>query len=368
MGFSIRAISLSNALGADDRIAIGDVLGARIEFRAGVSTSIRLPSEPEGFEAVPNPERLLTALQGWSRVYRYSGGESESVHVLAIAEELPGDILFYRVDLRQPRGTRRGPRPAVEVVGGAIMTYDECAAWLIDLSFRLAAIRNRGQIPFILARAWPPKSRLIKVAWIGPETLETVAMPRRIAAVGQVYDADIIHIAPRGYRDVAARLAGASPVDTVVVCSEFAPYITADAVQRYVRRELVHVCGGRGRAELELELRRWIGLAAAGIETEERRHATSENVVLLAIMLRGMLSHSKIGQFNHCPKDTVLSGVRARHLDVPAAEAVLDENSEQFQDTKSSQALFLWKDHYDGRQYFLNPREVGRAKAVAAGT
>ena len=79
-----------------------------------------------------------------------------------------------------------------------------------------------------------------------------------------------------------------------------------------------------------------------------------------------MLSHSKIGQFKHCQKATVLTGVRARHLNVAAAGRILDENSEVFRDTKSSSALFLWKEHNDGRQYFLNPQEVEKIKALAA--
>ena len=81
-----------------------------------------------------------------------------------------------------------------------------------------------------------------------------------------------------------------------------------------------------------------------------------------------MLSHSKIGQFKHCQKATVLRRVRARHLNVAVAERVLEENSEAFQDTKSSNALFLWKEHNDGRQYFLNPQEVEKVKVMVART
>jgi toxin HigB-1 len=85
---------------------------------------------------------------------------------------------------------------------------------------------------------------------------------------------------------------------------------------------------------------------------------------LLAIMLSGMLSHSKIGQFNHCQKATVLAGVRARHLNTSSAEGVLEKNSEAFQNTRKCSALFLFKEHNDGRQYFLNPHRVKEIKTL----
>jgi hypothetical protein len=87
---------------------------------------------------------------------------------------------------------------------------------------------------------------------------------------------------------------------------------------------------------------------------------------MLALMVRGMLGHSKIGQFNHCQKATVLTTVRARHLNVAIAETILDENSQAHQSTKESDALFLWKEHNDGRQYFLNPRQVQNAKDLVS--
>jgi hypothetical protein len=59
-----------------------------------------------------------------------------------------------------------------------------------------------------------------------------------------------------------------------------------------------------------------------------------------------------------------LTVIRARHLNVPAAERILDMNSQVHQDTKNSDSLFWWKDHNDGRQYFLNPRRVGDIKVM----
>ncbi len=83
-------------------------------------------------------------------------------------------------------------------------------------------------------------------------------------------------------------------------------------------------------------------------------------------MVRAMLSHAKIGEFKHCSRETVLTVIRGRRLNVPEAERILDKNCEQHGDTKTSTALFLWKDHNDGRQYFLNPKRVGELKPAVA--
>jgi len=191
-------------------------------------------------------------------------------------------------------------------------------------------------------------------------------MPMRLRAIGQVYGAEILHVPPRSYRDVTARIAGASPLDAAIICSHFAPYITVDAVPKNVGRERVHLCGSTSRSEMEQQVRGWIEVVTAEVETERHDQAADEDQMLLNIVLRGMLSHSKIGQFKHCQKATVLKGVRARHLNVANAERILNENSELFQDTKSSTALFLWKEHNDGAQYFLNPQKVEEAKAMVS--
>lgn len=368
MDFNIRAISLAESIAADARFAVSELLGREIEFRAGISIPIRLPSIPAQFQALSEPERLLTALDGWTRVYRYPDGEHESIHIVATADNRNPDeeIFLYRIDLRQPPRPRPGPRPAVEIVGGGVMTYDQCAGWLVELSCKLAANPNQTQRLVILSRPRLLKPKQIRVAWVGPEIADSVVMPLRLRAIGQVCGAEIVHVSPRSYRDVAARLAGALPLEAVVICSRFAPYITIDAVPNRVRRDLIHFCSSTNRSELERQVREWIEVTIAEVENEQRDQPADHNQMLLNIMLRGMLSHAKIGQFNHCQKATVLTGVRARHLNVVVAERALDENSELFQDTKSSNALFLWKEHNDGRQYFLNPQRVEQVKAMVA--
>ena len=364
MDFNIRAISLAESVAANARTVVSEFLGKEIEFTSGISFRITLPSAPEQFAGLPEPERLLLGLDGWSRVYRYPENDRETLHVIATTENDEEEIVFHRIDLRQPRRPPRGLRPPVEIVGGAVMDYGECADWLIELSFKLAENRDQAQLPTILARPRLVRPNQMRLAWVGREIIDGQSMPPRLRAIGQVYGAQIVHIPPRAYLDVRARLALALPLDTVIICEHFAPHITAGVVPAAVPDHLIHRCKSSNRAELEQQVRAWIEIAAQEIEGRAEAQAADENQLLLAIMLRGMLSHSKIGQFSHCDKATVLTGVRGRRLNVANAEGILERNSEAFQDTKTSTALFLFKEHNDGRQYFLNPHRVEGIRAM----
>ena len=131
----------------------------------------------------------------------------------------------------------------------------------------------------------------------------------------------------------------------------------------HIGSHLIHVCESSDIQGLEEQIRTWIHIIQQSI-ANEAECPEDEDEVLLKIMLRGMLSHSKIGPFNHCQKTTLLTGVRARHLNVAFAEDIVDRNTEQFQDSSESDALFLFKDHNDGRQYFLNPKRIGDIKRM----
>src|SRR5260370_11173742 len=110
------------------------ILGKEISLRAGLSYSIKLAEDIGNFGQVQEPERLLTALSGWARVYVYPDGDVEKIHVLAPSETADGEVAFYRLDFQQQRKSRRGPRPRVELVGGVVLSYEECATWLMDLA------------------------------------------------------------------------------------------------------------------------------------------------------------------------------------------------------------------------------------------
>jgi hypothetical protein len=365
MEFNLRAISLAESIKADARCVVSDFLGKKISFRAGISIELTLPDEPERFQFMPEPERLLTALDNWNRVYRHPEDGCDSIHILATADDPSHGIVFYRIDLRQhPPPSRRTPRPMVEITGGAILDYEECANWLIEHSFKLSADPDRATRPSLLSRPRRLKTRPIRIAWIGPEVADGVSMQSRLQAIGAVYGAQFVQIPPRSYRDAEARLNGALPLDAVIICGDYAPYITVAAVPQQVRASLVHICNSRSRYDLEAQIKAWTEVALEETERESGAASGDQISMLLSIMLRGMLSHSKIGQFKHCSKETVLTGVRARHLNVTTAEGILDQNSEAFQETKNSDALFLHKAHNDGRQYFLNSQQMVKIKTL----
>src|ERR1017187_7472153 len=133
MDFNIRAMSLAECVDSGARVDVCDFAGKQIEFRAGISFSIRLPEDSADFASLGEPERLLLALRHWTRIFRYPNLDGDAIHVIAAAQAGEEDLFFYRIDLIQPPASRRGrPKPAVETTGGAIMTYDECAEWLVN--------------------------------------------------------------------------------------------------------------------------------------------------------------------------------------------------------------------------------------------
>ena len=137
----------------------------------------------------------LSCARRWARVYSFPENKGRMVHILAPAEQENGDVNFYRLDLWQ-RQKLRGPRPAVEVVGGATMDYDQCAEWLVDLAHRRAVNADSFQRFQCISRPQMPLQPDIRLAWIGPTIVGGQVMAERLAAIGEVYDAVVPHVAP----------------------------------------------------------------------------------------------------------------------------------------------------------------------------
>lgn len=216
MDFNIRAMSLAECVDSNARVDVCDFAGKQIEFRAGISFTIRLPENSSGFAPLREPERWLLALSGWTRVFRYPEMDGDTIHIVAPAQAAEDDLHFYRIDLRQPPASRRGrPKPAVEITDGVIMTYDECAAWLVELVSKLARDRDRAQRHLTLARPRLLKPKQLRLAWVGPHLVDDTAMPERLEAVGKVHGSEIVYIPIRTYRDVAARLGGLLPLESL---------------------------------------------------------------------------------------------------------------------------------------------------------
>ena len=368
MEFNIREMSLVESIQTDARIDIEQIVGRKFDFRAGLSYSLTLPDDTSQFARVKEPERLFTALKGWARIYGYRDGDVERIHVIAPSEDENGNVVFYRLDFKQSLKPRRGPRPSIEVCGGSIVSYDDCATWLIDLATNWRTDKHQRNLRFVIQRPSLVALRPNRIAWVVPEMVQNLPVRDRLLAIGQVYGVDIAHVPPRDYRDTEAQLAKLLPYDGAVICRSFAPHITAEAVPSIVPRDLIHFCDSTSLIELEAQIRVWIVVVAEELESHRRYESANEEQFLLGLMLRAMLSHSKIGEYSHCTRETVLTVIRARHLNVPAAERILDMNSEAHEDRRTSDSLFLWKAHHEGRQYFLNPRRVDYIKVMAVTT
>jgi hypothetical protein len=216
----------------------------------------------------------------------------------------------------------------------------------------------------VLPRPRLPRPRPWKFAWIGPDLVGTSPMKSRLTAIGRVYGAEIVHIVPYSFPQVRARLSEEMPLAAAIVARHYAPHITEAVVPTGLDADMLLFCDSVDKSALEQQITNWIEL---GVEQIERRRAgtsSDQKQQLLILMLKGMISHSKIGQNMHCDRTTVLTAIRARRLNVPWADEILDANCEQYLDTKESDRLFLWKDHNEGRRYFLNPKRIEYIKTL----
>lgn len=177
---------------------------------------------------------------------------------------------------------------------------------------------------------------------------------------------EITHVGPQSFAFVEGNLAGISGLNAVALCIGAATYITGDVAPKTLPPEALHHCYGTALTAIEDELITTIETTRARLQEAKAKERVNEQEELLRLMLRGMVSHPKIEQPLHCDRDEVLTAVLARRLNVPTANAILDDNCEAHQDTKTSHKLFLYKDHNDGRQYFLNPKKMEQIKALIA--
>jgi hypothetical protein len=191
-------------------------------------------------------------------------------------------------------------------------------------------------------------------------------MTNRLLAIGKVYGAQLIHILPYSFPHVRARLREEMPLRGVIVSRHYGPHLS-DAIIPPGLEEATLFCDSDDRPGLESQITSWIELVTEQLGSRDGTHTSTEKEIVLALMLRGMMSHSKIGQYSHCDRTTVLTAIRARKMNVAAAEELLDLHCDQYQETKESSAFLLWKDHNDGRQYFINPKKVEEIKRLLEG-
>jgi hypothetical protein len=186
MEFNIRAMSLVECISADARVDLTTLLGKKCDFRAGFSYGMTLPNELEAFLRIPDAERVFTALEGWSRVYGYPNGDEEMLHVIAPFVDDEGNLNFYRLDFARAPRPRRGPRPSVQIIGGAAMNYEECGNWLVDLAQIWASDRSQQHRRFAIIRPSLKPTR-VRVAWVVPQVVDERSVEERLRAIGAVY-------------------------------------------------------------------------------------------------------------------------------------------------------------------------------------
>jgi hypothetical protein len=363
MEFNIQALCAAESVESSTRVLPRDVLGTEFEFRSGISFKIAFPELLESFPGTTDIDKLLCSIFHWNRVYRYPENDNLRLHTIALADGAENEIEFYRLDfLQPPPQSRRGLRPPIEVTGGKVMSYQECVDWLISLCDDLSSIPANKKL--ILQNPRLVKPVQIRVAFVGVDHLDGEPLLRRVTSIGAVYGAEIVHISPAGFVDTKARLASRFPFDAAILVRHRNPHLSVDLFPASLNRNMVYECIGFNPSVILEEIEACIELFVSDFNTRLESPVDDDDL-LLKIVLRGMLSHSKIGQYMHCSKDQALTGIRARRLNVPKASRLLDENSEKFQDNKDSDKLLLFKPHNDGDQYFINPRRVPEAKALA---
>jgi hypothetical protein len=189
-------------------------------------------------------------------------------------------------------------------------------------------------------------------------------MKSRLIAIGRVYGAEIVHVLPYSFPQVRARLNEEMPLAAAIIARHYAPHINESVAPSGLNPGMVLLCDSVDKYALEQQITSWIEISVEQIEASRMGSAGNEKHRLLILMLKGMMSHSKIGQNMHCDRTTVLTAIRARRLNTPMADEILDANCAQYQETKESDSLFLWKDHNEGRRYFLNPKRVEYIKTL----
>jgi hypothetical protein len=244
------------------------------------------------------------------------------------------------------------------------MSVDECAAWLTDLAEEWELNPNEATRRQVLSSPSLPRPQRRRIAWVGPELVDSRPMKTRLVAIGRVYGVEIVHVLPHTFARVRAQLKEEMPIVAAIVARSHAPHITEAAVPAGLDPEMVLFCDSTTTEDLERQITAWIEAIAEHTEKEEEEDRGDEKKAVLVLMLRAMMSHSKIGQFSHCDRATVFTTIRARGLNTGVAEQQLDQHCEQYQDGKTSERLFLKKGHNDGDQYFLNPKKIEEIKVI----
>ena len=360
MDFDAHSIAESCVIAPQDScVDVADFFGKECRFFHGVEQRILLPSSEADFAAFEADPRLLLSIDQWCRLFRYSSPEGQNFDL--VASICSGDVLrFDLISFARP-DPKKGRRAPVVFLQARSLDREQLTEWLIGHAER--HFLNRDPRNLVMQRPPVVAKPLPRLAWVGSPVLQGTDIRFKADAIGRVLGAEILHLSPRSFHGTMADLKGLLPLDGVYLDVSIAAKFGEAVVPTQVKRESIYTGLTAAALDVAGELR-----LASEIVAEEARSlrlaGIAEGDLILCAMVRPMLAHAKIGQFNHCSRETVLTTVRAKKLNVRLAEELLDANSEQYADTIQSDHIFLWKAHNDGDQYFLNPRRVGDCQAL----
>ncbi|SEC08110.1 hypothetical protein [Terriglobus roseus] len=354
MDFNLRALCAARALDASDALRLDQVVGHRFEFRSGITMAVDIASCSAACLIEDNLPNILKSLTGWARVYRYSDGECVTWHILALSEADDGTPVVNRIDLDQPLpASRRSPSAAASIAGLRQMTLEEASDWLIALSERWTSLRGQKAIlqqPKLLRPAQP------RIVVTGSPTVGGFPIAQHVYAMGRVLGADIKFLNASSFRDTRQRIFDETNLHGGIVIVTGNPHLNAGLMPSDLVEGRVYECNTTG-TDLVSEIRTAIELLVEEFENTAS-DSVAEDEVLMRLMLRPMISHSKIGQYNHCSREEVLLTVKARRQNLRRADELLTQNAEKFLSTQESDKFFLWKAHNEGPEFFLNPKVI----------
>jgi hypothetical protein len=352
MDFNANSITESCVpLPQDSCVDLAEFYGKEFTFFHGVEQRILLPSSQVEFAAFDSNPKLLRSIDCWCRLYRYPGPGIQNFALVAsicIGEEIKFDIIRFA-----QKDGKKGKRSPIVFEEARSLDRKQLEEWLITLA--TTHFRNRDGRNMVMQRPPVVASPLPRIAWVGQPILAGTDLRINANAIGSVYGTEIVHLYPSSFRGTMSDLKDLGSLDAVYldasVAIKFGDSVVPDAVPRGM------VFKGQPLESVSDDLRAVSELVSDKARSVRLRELSEEDQVL-CVMIRPMLSHSKIGQFSHCDRETLLSTVRAKRLNMPLAEQLLTDNSEKYSDTEQSGRIFLWKAHNDGDQYFLNPRRV----------
>ena len=362
MDFNANSIAESCVTEPEDpSVDFAEFCGKEHRFFHGVEQRILLPPSPAGFAVFERDPKLVLSIECWCRLFRYPGPGIQNFEL--VASICTGDSLRFDIIRFSQPDPAKGRRAPVVFLDARSLDREQVTEWLIDLAARHFGRRDGRNM--VMQRPPVVAAPLPRLAWVGEPILGGADARPLAVAIGRVFGAEIRHLYPGSFPGTMVSLQREGPFDAVYLDASVTAKFGDAVVPLGVPKTMVF-CGDVPTFDaVSLDLRGASEVVAAEARSA-RLKGISEEDQLMCAMIRPMLVHWKIGQFSHCSRETLLTTVRARRLNVPFAEQLLDRNSEQFSDTGESDQIFLWKAHNDGDQYFLNPRRIAACRALVA--